>query len=317
MIVSLLVFTGCSKAIYLNKLITPNVDLPQSKNISIKKFKNDNISQASNISSILTSLKVDNKSYFNVVNRGAIQDVLNEHKLKDLGVVGDGSVNGELLEISSFISGAIITKSMNKSYFKIPVNDYTRCLAYKNDKCVRYKQRYDSCQKNVYYLTTHIMLTDVSSSQVLFENTYSKNDEITHCRHDNVVLAPKEVIMNELSKEIAKLFVRDIAPYYIRVRVEVLDDLDVELKNDDEKMFENSLKALQSGAYEEASSMLSILNKKTHSRSSVVLYNLALSMEGLGKISEAEAFYEKSKKIAIHQGQDLDEILSSLRRIKK
>jgi hypothetical protein len=318
----IILFSACSqkttiKAIKASKVIDKSI-----KNIAVAPFNNDKIGQATQIDSQLSNVKIDNKSYFNVIDRKNLELIMKEKELNDSGLVNlvVDNTNEGLDQIETLITGVVLDNSLSKSYFTKQEVDYNNCKEYSYDKgkkyCAKFKVYDISCQINKYSVKTKVKLTKVAKGSTTFSKTYEKSKNIEHCEHDINTLDNKSLINSQLANDIAKALMLDISPSYIYYKVTILDEVDIKLNKKDEDRFEMALKLIYNKRINKAQEVLKQLNIKTAHSSYVLLYNYALTKEALGNLYEAKELYEKAEDKALSSKGFVKEISNAINRLR-
>lgn len=317
-----LFINGCSqktqiKAIKSGKVLDNNI-----KYIGVSTFKNDNVSQSSQIDSAISSVSIDGKKYFNLVDRKNIKRVMYEKRLNDSGLVdlvNNNSSTG-LTEMKSLVTGNIDINSISTLEFQEERTDFNTCIESYERKgktyCKEYRKYKVNCQTNQYNLQTKIKIIKIENSSTLFAKTYKTKSAYKHCSDDKNILPNKRSENTRLAGIVANKLILDIAPSYIYFNATLLDDLDIELNDKQENIFDNSLTMIKHKRIKKANQMLSKLNNQLNQKSFVVLYNLAITYESLGDIQKAYQLLEKAENISLEVGDIIEEISIAIRRVK-
>ena len=318
----LVVFQACSQKIQIKALKAPKVLTSDVKYISIDKFRNDTVSQASQIHTALANVTIDGKRYFHVTNRQNINKILEEQKLKDSGLVDlvdDEEIKG-LQDAKTLLSGEVLINDISSSRFYTVRTDYKTCIATYKKKgktyCKKYRKYKVPCRRNYYTLKTKINLIQISTGISYFEKDYSSKTNYSHCIDDRKTLPSKQYVNTKLANNIAYYLVKDIAPSYVYFNVILLDSLDIDLSSKQEDMFDLALKLIEQKRISKANQLLSNLNKQIHNNSYVVLYDLAITTEALGDLQKAYSLLKNAEDIAISKNKLIKEISTSIQRVK-
>ena len=316
--------TGCSTrySVSIKALKAAKVTDPAIKNIAVLKFKNDDIGQSSQIEQALNNARIDGKKYFNVVDRNNLNTILKEKKLDYSGLVNVIHKGFGLKQVDSLVIGKVNVNSEKKTSFQEERVDRSRCSEYKYVKtkrgsykyCVRYYHYKVSCKAKEYNLQTNIKVIKIKNSQIIFANTYDASAYYKHCTDDSRVLPDRKDVNSRLASNIARQFVNDIAPHYVHFYTYLLDDLDVDMKGNDEKLFEASLKFIKLNRIQKANELLSLLYKK-YPTSYVLAYDLAITQESLGNIYKAKSLLLRAENLALAQGEVIKEIENGIKRV--
>lgn len=316
-----LLFTSCSQKVTIKAIKAPKVLDKAIKNISISRFKNDNISQRSQISSEIYHIKINNQSYFNLINRNNLDEILKENKLNDSGLVNINADNTISLEQSEvLLKGEVLISDLSSNYFREKRVDYNSCIKVSIDKkgnkyCSQYRKYNVRCQTNTYTVNTEIELIKITSSKVLFLKNYEEKTTYSKCFDQSYILPSKQSENSKLAKLIAKRIIKDIAPSYEYFSATLLDSPDINYTKENENLLENALTLIENNRIEKASLLLNILNNNTHYKSYVSLYNYALTREVLGELELALKYYKQAEDISIKNDMN-DEIFKAILRVE-
>ncbi len=315
-------FSACSQKITVKALIPAQIGDKDIKNLSIERFKNDDIALSHSINSKMAEVTFEGKSYFNIVNREDTNKILEEQKLQDTGLVNNKGLNEYgLSDISSIISGKVNSKAHTKRSYYEDRTDYNTCVQYKTTKdnkkyCTAYRKYSVSCQKHTYNISANINITRVSNSDIIFSKTFLKETSQKVCVDSSKSLASKQSVYELLAKSIADEFVSYISPSYRYLSLTLIEDEDIDYNDTQEKMLENALKLIELKDIVSANELLKKLVNSTAFQSSTALYDLGVTYEYLGELEKAFEVYQKAKNITMQN--DLDEnIINAVNRIKR
>ncbi|HFU76371.1 MAG TPA: hypothetical protein ENK66_09015, partial [Arcobacter sp.] len=122
---------GCAQKANVKSLEPAIISDPSIKEVSIAKFKNDSVNLRESIVSQMDNISFSNKKFFTIVNREDVEQILEEQKLQDSGLVKNrGDEEYGLRDISSIISGKITTKTKKTSKYKEERTNYDKCIKY-------------------------------------------------------------------------------------------------------------------------------------------------------------------------------------------
>ena len=316
-------FIGCSQKVQIKALKAAKITNKSIKNIAVLSFRNDEISQSIQINSAISNVNVNNKKYFTLVDKKDIDKILKEQKLNDSGLVNifkNSSSNG-LSQIETLVMGEVMVDDMTRTFFQESRTDYNRCIkTYKSkgeEYCSKYRKYKVPCQANTYNVKTEVKLIQVNNGKTIFTNTYAKSSKYKHCSDDAYTLPNKTTENNRLAYNIAHDLVKDIAPSYVYFSITLLEDIDIDLTNTQEILFENALEMIQYKRINKANKMLLELNKQLASRSYVVLYNLAITEESLGNITRAYEFLKEAEDVSLQSQGVVEEIIIYVKKIEQ
>jgi len=309
-----ILFSGCSaKKVTVKSIMPAQVDaLTKKRNIAVTPFKGDNINFTGRLETKLANVRINNKPYFNVINRDKIGDVLKELKFQSSDLVGNKAAKfGKLAGAEVIITGNVKTSATNGSYQK----PEKTCASYDHKgRCLYYKTVYVNCQTSNAVLNVSINAIDVNTAQIIDAVNISKNYQGDSCKNRGLffykrILTAQEAL-NTLADEAVNEYVTRVSPHYISMRVELIDTVDsIDLTDNQEKRFENALIYIEHGRIKEAEYILKKLNEETAEKSYEIAYDLGVVEEALGKLDEAKAAYSLADRIIMDSGEKPNELV--------
>ncbi len=299
-----LFFTACTPKVSLQTLQAPKVTHPSIRQLAVMDFKNDTIGQASSIETLLAQVTFEQKPYFTLVQRKDLDLILNEKKLNDSALVELDNFDETrgLTQVKTLLQGEVLQSTLHqKVYFKSEKN-YQHCLEYnKNKECIKFPVTLVRCQTNDYHVQTQIKIVEVISSDILFSKTYQERQSLSQC-NNGAFLPSKQEYNTQLAQNIAQKILKDLAPHYVRIKVPILEDIDILLNKTQLQHFENALELLNQERFTVAKLLLEELNAQIEGISYVILYNLALCYEALHDVNRANTLYHEAELKSLKKG---------------
>jgi len=286
-ILGVFIFTGCSQKISISSYAPAKIDrASQTKNIHVERFLNDNIGITNKLETSLSQKIVYGKPYFTVLSRSQLNNILEEQKLQQSGLVSSKNVQpGKLIGSQAIISGEVVNSSVETSRF---YQTRTRCV---DKKCKEtYKYRI-SCTNYSYLVSVNIKMTDVSKGDIIYSETLEETDSYGVCRDSSYSVPNRDKVFSTLTNYIVNDFVNKISPNKITRKIELLEDPEIDYSDKQETLLENSLILLKQGRLLKAEEKLSELLTSTNEKCYVVAYNLGVVKESLGKYRMAQQLY--------------------------
>jgi len=304
-----LFFSNCSKKIIIKTINPAKNYKAEFRKIEINKFKNDTIGLKEIIKSTLSNYQINNKKFFNIIDKEKIDLILKEQKFQDSGL-GKEDKNFSLILSSSLLSGKILDTNFYYSYYLKKIFDYDRCLKYKGKTCIKYAYYYKNCKVENFNLVATIDIDKITDGKNLYSKTFNKSLKNDLCYKDFISKKSGFLI---LGKQIANELINDIAPTYSFTQVKIIDELDSE--KIDEKKFEFAIKLIQKNELDGAKEVLSKLNNVDFSYA--VNYNLGLIYESKANYKMAKIYYNRAKNIMLNKNELIKEIIIANNRIEQ
>ena len=315
-------FLGCSQKVQIKAIKSAKITNGSIKNIGVVAFENDSISQSVQINSAISNIKINNEKYFNLIDKKNIDLVLKEQKLNDSGLVNlkGNTIQTGLSQVETLVVGEVLINDKSISFFREQRTNYRICIkSYKKKGktyCERYRNYKVHCQTNKYTVKTKINLINTKNAEILFTDTYEASSKYRHCSDDYNILPTKTIENTKLAKIIANKLLKDIAPSYVYFTLTLLDELNIDVNDKQDLLFENALKMIEHKRILKANQMLKTLNTQVNSKSYAVLYNLAITEELLGDINQAYSFLKQAENIALETDNIVDEIVIYMKKMQ-
>lgn len=310
-LISLFILTSCSQKVTLSTVEPAKVDrIAQMKKISVMPFENDDIKFASNLQASLAQKNVYGKPYFTVINRDKIDEILKEQKFQYSGLVDKKTTVkiGKLIGVQSIITGNITDASLHKRYYS---SIRYRCV---DKKCTQTREYYVRCIEGTYNLSVNMNISDVQFGDIAYATTLNQKTSYSHCSDYSGGLPGFNYIMNKLSGYIINDFISQISPTKINLRIELLEDPEIDYTNKQEDLLEYSLEYIKSKRYDKAEQLLSELLSSTNDKCFVAAYNLGVIKELQGEYIAAKQLYDLADELVLEPNEQINQAII---RIKK
>jgi len=288
--------SGCATHVKLKAIQPAEIDrATTTKNIAVVAFKHDRVGLSSKIESNLARHRIDNRTFFTIVSRSDLNQVLKEQKLQNSGLVETKDIVevGELIGAQAIISGNVGKASSSDSRF---YETRSRCADKKCKELYYYKV---GCTKRIISLSAEIKMVDVTKGDIIYADNMSRSATYKHCRDDSRALPSKETVAQDLASTIANSFTYKLTPHYRYFNVELLEKPDLDYTDAQEDLLENALKYIEHTRYDKAAQLLISLIDSTDQQSYVAFYNLGVVKEAQGDYEKAKIYYEKSDSLTL------------------
>ena len=320
----LLIVTGCAQKTTIKAIKAAKVSDKAIKNIGVLPFQSDDIAQSSQIDSEISNIKINEKPYFNLIDRNNLKRVMSEKRLNDSGLVNLIKKNKDkgLSQIETLVTGKVNVSDVATSNYLESRTDYSRCVRYGRYKsgkryCAAYRKYNVNCVAKTYTVNTKVKLIKISNAGTLFTNNYSASSKLKKCVDQSKVLPTRKAQNTILAANIAKQVIKDIAPSYVYFKVVLLDSPDIDYTKKDKVLLKSSLALIKAKRVKKANKLLQKIVKHTKHKSYVALYDLGVTEEALGNVKGALDLYKQAEDIALEKGKTLDEISHGIIRAEK
>jgi tetratricopeptide (TPR) repeat protein len=297
--------SGCATTIKTNVLMPGRVDqAAQFKTVAVLPFDGpDGRTFTPVLESTLASVVIDNKQYFQIVDRGLMNKTLAEMQLGMSGVVDANTAAqvGKVVGAKGIYAGAVNASSVSDEAY---TEKRQKCASYRtvtDDKgrqrqeCTRYYDTQVRCTKRSAAFGFTPKLVEVESSRIVFSQTYESEGSVKKCQ-DEGALPDAQAMKKKLQDEALHKFRMDVAPYYATVSFTLKDstsDIPSEAAKDKLKA---GLEFAKGNRMDRACALWNEAKPLAPNAVSV-LYDLGVCAEIEGRPEQALAFYQQIDKM--------------------
>ncbi len=303
-----LLFSGCVQKINVRALEPAEINgVAKTKVIAVSPFQNDHVRLADKIETTISKQRIDGKPYFTLINRTDLNKAMTELRLQNSGLIDDTTAVqvGNLLGAHAIIYGSLNPITMHDDRY------YQTRRKCKDDKCWNVRV---TCMKRTITLSAQIRMIDVTTANIIYGETVSRQQRWSRCSDDQRTIPSKETGTQYLVNTIANNFTYKLVPHYRNVSVVLLENPDLKYSDLQEKLLEDSLFYIEENRYDKAEKLLRRLSESTNEQSYVPLYNIGVIYEARGNFLEAQHYYRVADKLTI---KPVEEINNSINRIQK
>ncbi|WP_022851834.1 CsgG/HfaB family protein [Limisalsivibrio acetivorans] len=308
----LILAAACTPRVKTSVLLPANFPhAAEPKTVAVMPFSGNMGAQASvALESALSSVKVDGREYFTIVDRVALQNIVDEQNLAISGL----TESGDLMRVGALTGAEGIYTGY--AYFDTETSHFhrkvTRCAQRdKDNKCVQWGEYNEPCTRVSVSVSLNPRLTDVSTGRVLFSYKYTKNRSAEKCASDTYYSLPSSSeLKNRALNAMINEFITDVAPHTVVIEIKLMKSPAPE-----DKKAEELLKAGISFAEENRMDRACRLWREAEviGRSAALLHNIGVCEETEGNYNEALNYYNSADRMLMEPEDILNE---SLRRIK-
>ena len=304
--------TGCVQKVKMKVLEPAEVArVATTKVIAVTDFKKDYyVGLSGKIETEISKQILDGKPYFTAVDRKAINKIIREQRFQSSGLMNeDTSVQlGKLIGAQALISGEITSQTSSNSYYKENRTKYRNPL-----KPVQTAYTITvNCQKRVIGMGATIKIVDVKRGDIVYADNLSETKTYKHCNDDSRVLPSQRQGVQQIADSIAKNFVFKLAPHYVYISVDLIEDIEFDTTDANIKGLESALNWIKSERYDKAAVILEKLNGTLQGKSYAVIYDMGVVTEAQGQLEEAQKLYKEADALTM---APVEAINNSLTRI--
>ena len=313
-------FSGCAAKVKLNMLQPAQYHQASlTKNIAVLPFEGkEGREMSSEIEATLAGINIDNKQYFNIVDRASLDKVLSELKLSQSSLTDPNSAIeiGKIVSAQGIYTGMVNTMNWKDSPFR---EDRQECVQHeiKRDSrgneyegnCIRWRRYSVRCMKRDVNVAVTPKLVEVSTGKILYSKSLTAAASSSGCEDRKPPQGEAElfdIAKNNIKGQLRK----DIAPYYVTVEVKLMDSTDgIEAKAAKENL-DRGIDAASKGRIDMACELWGSARILAPS-SPAILYNLGICAESRGDVDAALGLYKLADRAI---GKPQEDITFSLNR---
>lgn len=303
LLIGLLFLSGCANKVKVRALQPAKIDrAAKTKTIAVYKFSRDSVGLSSKIEASLASKRIDGKNYFTMISRDDIERILSEQHLQHSGLLDESnSVQvGSLVGAQALISGTVSSASSVDSRYK---EKRQKCA---DKSCKEIYEYYVYCTKRSMNLSAQVKMVDIEKGDIIYSDMLNAMQDWHKCSDRSNTLPSKAQGLEMLSSHLASKFTGQLTPYYKTFSVVLLEDLDTDSSDAEEKLLENALISMDHNRYDKAEALLSRLLDATQERSYVAAYNLGVLKEIKGELQEAKQLYTLADGLTVEPIEEID-----------
>ncbi len=288
---------SCAPKVQTTVLMPANhMEASQIKTVTVLPFtledgfrrSKESVEFASQVEAAIASVIIDGKPYFKLIDRLTINRVIQEQKFNMSGLVSQDDVAkiGKLVGAKGVYTGVLHPiKKSQESYRE----ERIEC---RENRCIT---KYVRCTTRTLIFSFTPRLVDVETGRVVYSRTISIDVEDDGC-DDTQPATSFEQLENHAKRMALEEFIRDVAPYYITMELELMDSKDNIQSKEDKEKFGSALDFAEKGRMDRACSMWEEIYESN--KNSISLnYNLGICKELSGKPAEALNFYKRADQL--------------------
>ena len=302
-------FSGCAQKVQIKALEPAEINgAATTKIIAVVPFQNDHVRLSDKIETTISQQRIDGKPYFTLVNRSDRNTLLAEQRFQNSGLTDPSTAVevGNILGAQAIISGSLNPTTIHDDHY------YKTRRKCKDERCWDVKV---SCKHRTIGLSAQIRMINVSTANIIYADTVSRQRRWSRCSDDQKTLPSKQAGAQHLANSIANHFAYKLTPHYRNITVVLLEDPDLEYSDFQEKLLENSLLYIEQGRYDKAEKLLRRLSESTNAQSYVPLYNIGVIYEARGNFTEAQHYYAAADELTIEPVKEINHAVIRIKRL--
>lgn len=298
----LMVLAGCATTVKTNVLMPGRIDqAAQFKSVAVMPFDGPEGAAFSPVlESALAAVIIDNKQYFQIVDRGMMDKTLAEMKLGMTGLVDAKTAAqvGKVVGARGIYTGVVNASSVNDEPY---TENRQKCASYrtvtddkgkKSQECTKYYDTPVRCTMRTASFGFTPKLVEVESSRIIISQAYESAGTVKKCS-DEGALPDGQVMKKKMQNEALQKFRMDVAPYYTTLTF-TLKDSTSDISSDEAKTkLKDGLKFAKGNRMDRACALWREA-KPLEPNAVSLLYDLGGCAENEGRPEEALILYQQT-----------------------
>ncbi len=314
------IFSGCASKIKVNMLQPAQYhEASLTKTVAVLPFSGPEGKEfAAEIEGVLASIGIDDKRYFTLVDRTALDKTISEMQLSQSGLVDQKTAAklGKLVGAQGIYTGVVSQNNCDDSRYQEKRSTCTR-HEIKRDKdgkpyqgaCLQWRYYNVNCTKRVASFAASPKLVEVSTGKILYSRNLSATADSVGCE-DTKPVQGESVLIEKAKEAVKKDFRRDIAPYYVTAEIKLMDSTDGIDSPEAKDKLKRGLAYADKGRMDNACELWGEA-RNLAGNSPALLYNLGVCAESRGDLDAALSLYKQADK---KLGKPDDDITLALNR---
>jgi tetratricopeptide (TPR) repeat protein len=297
--------TGCATKIKINMLKPAQYHQASlTKTVAVLPFSGPQGSAFSaELEGILGSISIDDKPYFTLVDRAAIDKTISEQQFSQSGLIDSRTAAriGHMVGAQGIYTGTVTLATAADSPYKERRSECVQRKIERDDKgnqyegsCIRYRYYNVNCTKRLAQFAVSPKLIEVATGKILYLNNLKGTAASAGCEDGSIVKGADELL--EIAKNAVKRdFRKDVAPFYETREVALLDSTDGIDSGTAREKLKQGIEFAGKGRMDSACELWGEAGNLAPNAVSLV-YNLGVCAESRGDAEAALALYRKAER---------------------
>jgi len=310
----ILLYTGCATKIKTTMLApAKSHEASTLKRIAVLTFSGRGARNLNaDIEALLVKIRVNDKPYFSVVERSAMQKILREQAFHLSGAVDQKTAVkiGRLVGAEGVILGTVVRNSTENSRYS---ERRSKCVSRDKDKkCKKWRQYTVSCTQRDAWFSFIPKVVNVATGEIVASETLTGHTSDKGCSGSGQPIRGKGEMLAEAKKQALSKFRLIMAPYRVSMKIVLLDDDDSDPPDAAEDRIERGIEWAKAGRMDRACELWHEA-RDIHPKGYAIHYLLGVCAEISGDLDKALQCYQKADRMT---GEPVEEINQALGRIR-
>ena len=309
-----ILFSSCAPTIKTRMQVpAKSHEAAQLRRIAVINFSGRGGDQVrADIEALLVNIRVKDEPYFSIIERAAVNKVLEEQALQMTGVVDSQTAAkiGGLLGTDGIVMGVISNYITEDKHYS---EKRSKCVAKdKKGKCIRRSKYSVGCTERNAYFSFTPKVVNVSSGEIVTSEVLSGHSCDSVCRDSRRALKDRSALLGSAKSQAIEKFRELVAPYSVVVELKIITKDDTKMVPEVKKKIKSGVLWAKEGRLDRACEFWNDAYN-LHPRGYAMPYLLGICSETSGNLETAFGYYEKADK---NTGSPVKEISEALGRVK-
>ncbi len=316
-----MILTGCATKVRVNMLQPAAFHQASlTKAVAVLPFSGTGGREfAAEIEGVLSSVNIDDKQYFTLVDRASLDKIIDEMKFSQSGLIDQSTAAriGKMVGAQGIYTGVVTLSNSKSTRYKEERRECRqREIKYDKDgkpyegSCISWRNYQVRCTKRTANFEVTPKLIEVSTGRILYSRNLAGGANSSGCE-DRTLPAEEQELLTKAKNDVKKKFRKDVAPYYVTTEITIMDSTDgIESKEAKEK-FKAGIEYADKGRIDSACELWGAA-RILAPQSFAILYDLGVCAESRGDSEAALTLYKQADKML---GKPDDDITLALTRV--
>jgi hypothetical protein len=312
--VLIIIFEGCATTVKTRMLVPAKAsEAAKIRRVAVLPFAGPTGNQVSvDIEALLVGVRVKDKPFFSIIERNALEKIMEEQKLQLYGLVDEKTAAkvGKLTGAEGIILGTVTQcTTEDKSYSQ----ERSKCVSKDAEgRCTKRSKYKVSCtERNAYFSFTPKMV-NVTTGKIVASESLSGKSKDNVCQDSNRPLRGKKELLTQAKNQAIEKFREMVAPYCLTVEIKLLDKDDTKMSSEVKEKIARGIKWAKIERLDRACEFWHEAYD-LHPKGYAIPYLLGVCAEISGDLEKALSYYEKADR---NTGSPVKEISEALGRVR-
>jgi tetratricopeptide (TPR) repeat protein len=303
---ALVLSAGCAAPVIKVDVMVPGrfSEPAQLKSVAVLPFDGpDGLAYSSLLEARLAGIIINDKQYFQLVDRNALNKTLSEMKLGMTGIVDANKAAqvGKVVGARGIYTGIVNVSSVSDSPYTEKRSKCSNYVTKTNTKGETYKECVNTfeytvrCFKRTATFNVTPKLIEVESSKIVYSSLLEGVATDSYCSDSERALKDNTTLKRAAQEQTAAKFRLDVAPYLTTVKISLMDSTSgIESAHAKDKL-KSGMEFAKNNRLDRSCEIWSEALSSAPN-SIAYLYNLGVCAEVKGRLEEAQSLYKQADK---------------------